>query len=477
MLRCAIYDRVSTELQAKEGLSLEAQRKLLTDYAIDHHYEIVDYYTDEGITARKKMQNRKELLRLLDDVKKDKIDIILVTKLDRWFRNIKDYYNTQAILEAHHCNWKTILEEYDTSTSNGRFAINIMLSVNENECDRDSERIRSVFDYKKGRHEYLSGRPAYGYIVDKNKHLVKDPNTRQIVEDVFACYFATYSKRETVRRIQDIYQASAPSAGQILRILSSDTYTGKLYGIENYCEAYISPKQQARIKSTTDSKLIPRQEDPFLFSSLICCPGCGKHLSGFLRKYKCRDGTVTTSKRYRCSSKYRTCPGSVSLSEQKIEACLLSALFESSDAKPLTLRIRHNLRAANNLPSDPYAPAHTGTSYSIARLMEEQNRLNHLYIKGRIQQAFYEESFQKIQEKINCVTMGEFCARPSAFSEQSHRDGQSQRPEKDILFSGTVQMLYNTLDPMHKKAFWKELLYVIKIDQATRRPLPVFFVQ
>ena len=476
MLRCAIYDRVSTELQAREGLSLEAQRKLLTDYAIDHHYEIVDYYTDEGITARKKMQNRKELLRLLDDVKKDKIDLILVTKLDRWFRNIKDYHNTQAILEAHHCNWKTILEEYDTSTSNGRFAINIMLSVNENECDRDSERIRSVFDYKKSRYEYLSGRPAYGYTVDKNKHLVKDPNTRQIVEDVFACYFATYSKKETVRRIQDTYKKSAPSAGQILRILSSGTYTGKLYGIENYCEAYISPKQQAKIKSAADSKLIPRQEDPFLFSSLICCPGCGKHLSGFLKKNKCKNGTVTTSKRYRCSSKYHTCPGSVSLSEHKIEAYLLSILFASVDKKKLTLRIRHHLTAANNLPPASYASTYAGTSYSITRLIEEQKRLNQLYIKGRIQEAFYEESFQKLQEKINYTNMAEFTVIPSAFNEKTHFTEQSQGRKKDILFSGTVQMLYNTLDPMHKKAFWKELLYVIKIDQATRNPLPVFSV-
>lgn len=148
-IRCALYDRVSTDLQVRDGLSLDAQREALTNYAKEKGYEIVGYYSDEGITARKKMKNRKELLRLLNDVKNDKIDLILVTKLDRWFRNIKDYHNTQAILEAHNCNWKTIFEEYDTSTANGRFAINIMLSVNENECDRDSDRIKEVFAYKR----------------------------------------------------------------------------------------------------------------------------------------------------------------------------------------------------------------------------------------------------------------------------------------------------------------------------------------
>ena len=45
----------------KEGLSLDAQQEALTEYALSHHYKIVDYYADEGITARKKMQNRKDL--------------------------------------------------------------------------------------------------------------------------------------------------------------------------------------------------------------------------------------------------------------------------------------------------------------------------------------------------------------------------------------------------------------------------------
>ena len=48
-IRCALYDRVSTELQVRDGLSLDAQRRALTDYANTHGYEIVDYYSDEGI--------------------------------------------------------------------------------------------------------------------------------------------------------------------------------------------------------------------------------------------------------------------------------------------------------------------------------------------------------------------------------------------------------------------------------------------
>ena len=107
-LRAGIYIRVSTEEQHLNGLSLPAQRLALEDYANKNGYVIAGVYADEGISARKSMSRRKGLMRLLEDVRQDKIDMILVTKLDRWFRNIKDYNITEEILREHHCYWKTI---------------------------------------------------------------------------------------------------------------------------------------------------------------------------------------------------------------------------------------------------------------------------------------------------------------------------------------------------------------------------------
>ena len=109
MIRAGLYIRVSTDEQALHGLSLDSQREALTAYAKEHNMQIVDIYADEGITARKALNKRLEFQRLMSDVKQGKIDLILVTKLDRWFRNIKDYHNTQDILEKHNCNWRTIM--------------------------------------------------------------------------------------------------------------------------------------------------------------------------------------------------------------------------------------------------------------------------------------------------------------------------------------------------------------------------------
>ena len=94
MIRVALYIRVSTQEQSLHGLSLESQKEALISYANKHNMQIVDIYADEGITARKALNKRLEFQRLISDVKQGKIDLILVTKLDRWFRNIKDYHNT-----------------------------------------------------------------------------------------------------------------------------------------------------------------------------------------------------------------------------------------------------------------------------------------------------------------------------------------------------------------------------------------------
>ena len=97
IVRAALYMRVSTEKQVKEGDSIAAQQSALERYAKEKGYIIVDTYIDDGISGTK--ADRDELQRLLEDVKQGRVDIVLVTKLDRWFRSIRHYLNTQELLE------------------------------------------------------------------------------------------------------------------------------------------------------------------------------------------------------------------------------------------------------------------------------------------------------------------------------------------------------------------------------------------
>lgn len=443
-IRCAIYDRVSTDIQARHGLSLDTQKELLTEYALSHSYEIVDYYADEGLTARKKLQNRKEFVRLLDDIRADKIDLVLVTKLDRWFRNVKDYHNTQAILEEHHCNWKTVLEDYDTSTADGQLKINIMLAVAQNESDRTSERIKVVFEHKKRNQEHLSGPIPFGYkIVDKR--LIKDESTRAITEDIFRQYFSCFSKRKTIEYTQGHYKNS-PTAYQINRMLSSEIYAGMRYGRTGYCEPYITQEQHFKILSICDSKTYPSTKEPYLFGQLMRCPYCGCGMTGFVKKHKCKDGTVTSYKRYRCSKKNGRHAGGVCITESRIEAYMLENLCPQLKNHVYIIRQRQN---------EPLKKDNTW------KIKSEMERLNLLFQKGRISLDYYDRQYEKLEHSLrhgqNVQT-----AQETALAEES--PGKVQKN-----FSGNWKTLYDILDYEHRKYFWKSILTEITIDRETHK--------
>lgn len=441
VIRCAIYDRVSTEIQAQHGLSLDTQKELLTEYAVSHGYEIVDYYADEGLTARKKLQNRKEFMRLLDDIKKDKIDLVLVTKLDRWFRNVKDYHNTQAILEEHHCNWKTVLEDYDTSTADGQLKINIMLAVAQNESDRTSERIKVVFEHKKRNQEHLSGPVPFGYIV-VDKRLKKDENTRAITEDIFRQYFSCLSKRKTIAYTQSLYQDRSPSACQISRMLSSEVYAGMRYGRTGYCEPYITQEQHLKILSVCDSKTYPSTKEPYLFSQLMKCPYCGSGMTGFVKKHKCKDGTTTSYKRYRCSKKTGRHAGGVCITESRIETYLL---------KHLCPQLEDHIYMIQKYQEQPPRKEHTW------KIKSEMERLNLLFQKGRISLDYYEKQYQKLELSLQ--------HKQDAQTETAVESPKEFRKE----ISGNWKTLYENLDYEHRKCFWKRILAEIDIDRETHK--------
>lgn len=447
-IRCAIYDRVSHDLQVQTGLSLSTQKELLTDYALSKGYEIVDYYADEGITARKKLQNRKDFMRLLEDVKQDKIDIILVTKLDRWFRNVKDYHNTQAVLEAHHCNWRTVLEDYDTSTADGQLKINIMLAVAQNECDRTSERIKVVFEHKRRNGEHISGKPPYGYRVT-DKKLVKDENTRRIVEDFFAYYFTCLSKRKTILHIQEVYGEKAPSAQMMEKMTKKEVYCGRRDNDYSYCEPYITSKQFDLIQKVCSSKTYTSSNEKYIFSQLMKCPHCGATMTGFTKKQKLKDGSVSKYKRYRCSKKFNTHPAGICISESVIEEYMLNHVCTEFDRKMFEIKNTEKKKEAKN---------HT------AAIRSELDRLNIQFQKGRISEAYYDEQYIFLENRLK-----------ELHSQETETAADYNYIQ--TVFTGDWRNVYDKLDAEHKNTFWKRIIKDIYLDKETHTISGFCFLQ
>lgn len=119
VIKAAIYTRVSTTEQAREGYSLEAQEKVLREYCVLKKYQIIDIYSDEGISG-KDITHRPEMNRLLADAKAQKFDIILVWKLTRFSRRLSDLTKTCEDLEKWNVYLVSYSESFDCSTPAGK---------------------------------------------------------------------------------------------------------------------------------------------------------------------------------------------------------------------------------------------------------------------------------------------------------------------------------------------------------------------
>jgi len=441
VLRCAIYIRVSTEEQHLNGLSLPAQRKALTEYAEANGFTIAGYYADEGISARKPMKYRKGLLSLLEDVKQDRIDMILVTKLDRWFRNIKDYNITEEILQAHHCYWKTIYENYDSSTANGQMVINIMLSVNQAECDRTSERIKAVLDYKRSIGEVTSGRCAcYGYRVEDNR-LVKDEKVSHIIDDAYRHYFSCYSIRNTVAYLREKYGEDAPSVNKVDRLFKNETYAGKDKENYSYCEPYITLEQLQLARRTSQSKTRTGNYAPYIFSSLIKCPWCGNNFTGYRKKQKLKGGGESIYVKYRCGNKFGRHSGA-HLTEHIVEEYMVSHVQEQLEEEIAKMKASMG-RKPRKAPS--------------ASIQAEIDRLNIQFQKGRISEEYYDSQYEALSEKLRQI------------KEEAAPVNLAAYKRLEDAFSGNWKEIYENLDNAHKNAFWKSIISRIEIDPETHK--------
>lgn len=428
------YVRVSTEEQAIRGLSIEAQTAALEAWAQKNECRISKIYVDAGISARKPAYKRPALQQLLSDVQAGKGNLIVFTKLDRWFRNIAEYYKVQEVLEKHHVNWKTIHEDYDTSTASGRLKVNIMLSVAQDEADRASERIKAVFLTKREKLEPLTGNCPTGYRIE-GKKLVKDPEKEAAVTAFFQKYLACGSisraQREALENgLRIEYQLAS-------KMLDSPAYYGYYYGVDGMTPPYITREefdriQQLRIRVVR--KTIKNRT--YLFSGIAVCGECGYHMAG-------RTNTRNKVPMYNCPGHYikrSGCENRTNLSEKKIEEYLV----ETVGQKMAQMRTQQSRLVEMDEQKDH--------KQEIAHLKGKLSRLKNLYLDNLISFEEYKEDQSGIQEEISRLT---------ALDQQ-----QTSAPDFDkidrLLVVGWKNM-YQESSKEVRREFWQALLKEVRI--------------
>jgi DNA invertase Pin-like site-specific DNA recombinase len=385
--RVAHYARVSHDEQAKFGYSVQNQIERLAEFSKDKNHIVVDLFVDDGFSAGTK--NRPALQEMLSRLKE--FDEILFTRLDRFSRNVLDANEIVLLCDKAGVGIVAIEEDIDTSTADGMFDFNLKVSLAQRELAKGSERICTVFGYMVKQGKPITGSMPFGYKIETkengDKHIVKDTETQDIVEEIFSHFIIYQSIRGTARHINEKYNLDR-SYNRYNAILKSEFYAGIYRGNTDYAPQYVTKETFDRVQELIKNNIKVRKVNHIhLLSGLMRCDKCGTKMQTHHSKRQNKNGTTREYTYYRCRTIIaQTEPCNVKYKEEYIEELLLQNIKSQAE------------KYIYNASVEPVKV--NDNSKEIKEATEELDRLNYQFRKKRISQAEYDTEYEELEKRL-----------------------------------------------------------------------------
>lgn len=390
-MTAALYVRVST-LNQVERESLKSQEERLIAHCKANNLAEYKVYKDAGVSA--KDIKRPALEELLQGIKDKKVNTVIVTKLDRITRSLKDLIELMEFFEENKVKFISITQSIDTTGPMGRFMLNLLGSVAQVEREMTAERVGEDMLHRALAGKWNGGPVPYGYTIKRRiirelkekglpEHEALEP-ANKIAPELKKLYIDE-KEAEVIKLIYDFYQKERSLRGvtnrlntegyktrnnfpwataSILRILTNPTYTGKIwYGkrktnskgeleavskenwkiVQGEHERIIDDDTFYRVQDLLSEKSFKktRAEHTYLLSGLVRCGHCKGPMYGYTynRKYKSRrtgKEKIENYFWYRChnyaSKGTSVCPGMVSRGKE-LDAFVIQTVAELSQDK------------------------------------------------------------------------------------------------------------------------------------------------
>jgi len=399
MKNAVIYARVSSKGQEKEGFSIPAQIELLENYASKNSFNIIKKFT-ESETAKK--AGRKAFNEMLAYIKEKNINIILVEKTDRLYRNFKDYILLEDIkgLEIHLVKEGTILSE--NSKSHEKLIHGFKVLIAKNYIDNLREEINKGREEKIKQGGYPHKAPV-GYKnirINSKAEVVIDKEKAVFVKRLFELYASGFSAKEAQRKLIDeglysnekVYAKSA-----ILKILHDPFYIGKMEikGViyDGKHEPLISIDLYNKVQKMFNQSKARTHDVQFDYTGLIKCGHCGCQLTAELKKGKYIYYHCTGKRGGNCKKDY--------IRQEDIEKVFAALIDKIAHSIPDDLfeEIKQVIKDMQRTKAD-YEEI---TQESILKQINTlKKRIDSLYadkLDGIITQEFWEEKHNKWQQE------------------------------------------------------------------------------
>ena len=436
-MKVGIYIRVSTEDQAKEGYSLEVQREYLESFAHREGYDVFKVYCDDGISAYS--TRRPALQRLLADAKAKRFELVLVHKIDRFSRNLKDLLMLVDELSSYGVDFKSATEPFDTTTSAGKLMFQQLGSFAEFERNRIAERVFPGMMKGVQLGNWQGARFApFGYTYNKAKKLLEiDEQESKVVKLIYTMFLCDKSifaiteyltKKGYRNRKGNIF-----STKLIGDILKNRIYTGKLVWNRHYYDKtqktkkgyrYIkNPPGKIIISQGKHQPLIPDEDfeavqeklktrrierrkkaNDYPLSGILYCAKCNHKYLGISSISNHRTGVK--KRWYRCAGPYRSFIRCKNKSVKAIEiesevAEILEALLKNDKLK--TSRWT-NVTAAEIASSPPSGAPRNDEGVKviknrIEKNLKKQSKLTDAYLENLLSEELYKQKNEGLRQE------------------------------------------------------------------------------
>ncbi len=445
----AIYCRVSTEDQAREGYSLGEQLEKLKDLCKFRDYNIYGVYEDAGISA-KDMEHRPQFQEMLEEVKKHNVNVIVAYKLDRLTRSVRDLETLITELEKHGCSLECAMDDINTSTANGRFFVRMLTVLSQLEIERVSERTKfgMVGAIKDG---HIPVRKTLGFMRD-NKKLVINPLESEIVKRIFDLYY----KGNSYQSIANIFNKENVLNKKwrdttILKILANPLYKGDFISggrngapvlYEGVVEPIISKElwEECQVQTRKNTRNYTRRND-YIFFQKIVCPNCHKIMA-----CKAPGGSKRKYIYYQCNS-CKTYIREDKLVELLVDEISSIMEYDSIVRKYFAPLLKHKIENTNEL-----------LTKEINALKDKIIRLKEAYLNEIINIEEYKKDKYYLETRIKDIELKQ---------KEEQELEQYNFTFQDIMLKRDLESIKNFVNPFYELKFqakWNEMSVAEKQD-------------
>lgn len=391
---CGLYPRVSTEDQSRFGHSLDEQEERLQKLCEFKGYKIYKVYREEGVSA--KNTNRPKFQEMIEDMKNGKINKIIVYKLDRLTRSIRDLETICTMLEDYNCSLESVAEEINTETANGKFFIRMLTILAQLEIERTNERTKFglIGAAKKG---HLSGKPPLGFTKEKDsKELIIDEVKADVVRRIFKLYLDGSSVCSICKLFNEEEVLNRKWATTTVdKILSNQLYIGNMeFGKRTNGDNQIFEDVVPAIIDKTTFECVQKRKEKnlknfhrkivYIFMQKIRCPKCNKIMGG--SSSTSRDKTKHTY--YKCAN----C--NTRINEKKIEKSLMKFLNDMLD---FFLIVDNSFKPTLNQDTENEIKKYKTIE---SDLQEKSDRIKKAFIDGLLKPTTLASELKEIESEL-----------------------------------------------------------------------------